>query len=151
MKPVNLIDSFNLTGLYPWLGFDSRFDPGVLAAQGRAAVAAGRTEQVKVIGASPTYNDYITGFVMWIERETPRYSTPKMPNLPPLPEQYKDDVMWVANLRRGPYPDLVKNRPQQYSPARTDPLQNGEISRLPPGPAFAGNIRKVAPPPVSGP
>lgn len=133
------------------MGFDSRFDAGVLAAQGRAAVAAGEVEQVKVIGASPIYNDYITGFVRWIEKETPRYTAPEMPELPPLPEQYKADVEYVASLRRGPYPDLVKNRPEEYSPAKTDPLQNGEISNLPPGTAFAGRFQKFRPPPSASP
>jgi hypothetical protein len=101
LQPRPLIAAFNLSGLYPFVGFDSRFDPGVLGAQGRAAVDAGEVSQITVVGASPLYNDYITGFVMWIERETPRYNTPKVPDLPPLPDQYKEDVAWVASLRRG--------------------------------------------------
>jgi hypothetical protein len=83
------------------VGFDPRFDAGVLAAQGRAAIDAGQATQISIVGASPLYNDYITGFVTWIEAETPRYNTPKMPDLPPLPEKYKADVEWVASLRRG--------------------------------------------------
>lgn len=101
LQPRPLIAAFNLTGLYPFVGFDSRFDPGVMGAQGRAAVDAGQISQITVVGASPLYNDYITGFVMWIERETPRYNTPKLPQLPPLPDKYKEDVAWVASLRRG--------------------------------------------------
>jgi hypothetical protein len=101
LQPRPLIASFNLSGLYPWVGFDPRFDAGVLAAQGRASIDAGQTTQISIVGASPLYNDYITGFVAWIESETPRYNTPKTPDLPPLPEKYKADVEWVASLRRG--------------------------------------------------
>lgn len=133
-----ITDLYNLTGLYPWLGLAPQFDYHTMAAQGREAVAQGQAAQVKVVGASQEYSDYITGFMRWIERETPRYSTPKLNNLPPLPEQYKEDVMWVANLRRGPYPDLIRNRPQSISPRATDPLQNGQIANLPPGEVFAG-------------
>ncbi|KAF6260471.1 hypothetical protein COO60DRAFT_1507020 [Scenedesmus sp. NREL 46B-D3] len=147
LQPRPLIAAFNLTGLYPFVGFDSRFDAGVLAAQGRAAVDSGQASQITVVGASPLYNDYITGFVTWIERETPRYNTPKMPDLPPLPDKYKEDVAWVASLRRGPYPDLIKHRPEEYSPQRTDPLQNGQISNLPPGPAFSGRLSALSKPP----
>ncbi|WIA29963.1 hypothetical protein OEZ86_000061 [Tetradesmus obliquus] len=149
LQPRPLIAAFNLTGLYPFVGFDSRFDPGVMGAQGRAAVDAGQISQITVVGASPLYNDYITGFVMWIERETPRYNTPKLPQLPPLPDKYKEDVAWVASLRRGPYPDLIKHRPEEYSPQRTDPLQNGQISSLPPGPAFSGRLSQLSKPPAA--
>lgn len=141
LQPKPLIEAFNLTGLYPWVGFDARFDPGLLAAQGQAAVAAGQINRITVVGASPLYNDYITGFVMWIEKNTPRYNTPKLPELPPLPEQYKEDIAWVANLRRGPYPDLIKNRPAAFAPKATDPLQNGEISNLPPGRTITESIK----------
>lgn len=144
-RPLYIIETFNLTGLYPMTGFDPRFDTGVLAAQGRQAVKDGKVERITVVGASDIYNDYITGFVMWIEQNTPRYSVPKMPALPPLPEQYKADVAWVASLRRGPYPDLIYSRPAKFAPAATDPLQNGQISRLPPGEVFGGRPSPLGP------
>jgi hypothetical protein len=120
------------------MGLSPQFDYHTMAAQGRQAVARGQTAQVKIVGASQEYNDYITGFMRWVEQSSPRYSTPKLNKLPPLPERYKQDVMWVANLRRGPYPDLIKNRPASLSPRATDPLQNGQIANLPPGEVFAG-------------
>lgn len=156
LEPRPLFATFNLSGVYPWVGFDPKFDAGLLAAQGAQAVAQGQAQRVSVVGASPLYNDYLTGFVAWIERVTPRYEVPKVAaQLPPLPEQYKADVAWVASLRRGPYPDLIKGRPAAYSPARTDPLQNGEIANLPPAP-MPENVARLqnvfnpsAPAPVS--
>jgi hypothetical protein len=135
-----LVQQVNLTGLYPAIGFPTRFTSNLLAAQGRKSIAEGHISRINVIGASDFFNDYITGFMMLIERETPRYPTPKRPKLPPLPKQYQDDVAWVASLRRGPIPDLIKNRPAQFSPKATDPLQNGEIANMSPGVVFAGRV-----------
>lgn len=136
-----LATQLNLTGIYPLIGFEEKYSSSLLAAQGREAVAAGQIELIKVAGASQFYNEYMTGFMMFIEKTTPRYSTPVKSNkLPPLPPQYKDDLAWVANLRRGPFPDLIKNRPAAYSPAATDPLQNGEIANMSPGVVFAGRV-----------
>lgn len=95
-----------------------------------AATPPGQQPQqqpVPVVGASSAYNDFTTGFVGYIASEIPRYNTPKVPNeAPPLPAQYKGDVEYVASLRRGAYPDLVKNRPAQFTPQATDALQNGQ-------------------------
>ncbi|KAF8069638.1 hypothetical protein HT031_001755 [Scenedesmus sp. PABB004] len=106
LTPAPILEKFNLTAFYPMLGFDQRFDPGVMAAQGRAAI---------VPGASPLYNDYVTGFVGWIEAATPPYGTPKASTLPPLPAEYVPDVEWVASLKRGPYPDLLKTGVPNYA------------------------------------
>lgn len=131
----------NLTGAYPLFGFAEKYTATRLARQGKRAIARGQISQIKVVGASDFYNDYMTGFMMLIEKETPRYPTPPKPKLPPLPEQYREDVAWVANLRRGPYPDVnIKGRPASQSPRATDPLQNGEIADMSPGVVFAGRV-----------
>ena len=111
-----------------------------------AAVAANSTrEAVKVVGAAEEYNDYITGYLYWIEQNVPKYENPKFKGLPALPAEFRDDVAWVASLRRGPYPDVIKGRPAALSPKATDPLQNGQISNLAPGPAFTGRFPSTQP------
>jgi len=138
-RPV--FGQFNLTGIYPYIGFLERYSSSILADEGRKAIKEGQIEQIVVAGASDFYNDYMTGFMMFLEKTTPRYNTPMLTGkLPPLPAEYKEDVMWVANLRRGPYPDLITNRPAKYSQAATDTLQNGEVAREAPGVVFAGRV-----------
>lgn len=130
----------NLTGLATIIGFPTKFTSSVLAAQGRQAVADGHLTTIKVIGASDFFNDYVTGYMMLIDKETPRNPMPTRPKLPPLPPQFQEDLAWVANLRRGPMPDLIKWRPEKFSPKATDPLQNGEIADMSPGVVFAGRV-----------
>lgn len=73
----------NLTGVLTILGFPTKFTSSLLAAQGRQAVADGHLTTVKVIGASDFYNDYVTGYMMLIEKETPTNPMPNRPKLPP--------------------------------------------------------------------
>lgn len=61
---------------------------------------------------------------------------------PPLSDAYRADVEWVRSLRRGAYPSLVKGRPKLLTPQATDPLQNGEVASLPPGPGWVARLAK---------
>jgi hypothetical protein len=68
--------------------------------------------------------------------------TPRLPEirggtkLPPLPPAHAADVAWVRSTGRGAYPSVVKGRPWPITPQATDPLQNGQVASLPPGPAW---------------
>jgi hypothetical protein len=110
------------------------------AVIGAAVVANGTRQAVRIVGASESYNEYVSGYLHWIEQNVPKVQNPKFKPLPPLPAEFRDDVAWVASLRRGPYPDVIKGRPAELSPKATDPLQNGLISNLAPGPAFTGRV-----------
>lgn len=138
--PTPLIQLVRFTGVWPYFGFKTPFDATTLAEQGAAAVRNGSIARITTSGASPFYNDYVTGFVMYAERETPRYAVPARTALPPLPEAAKEDLAWVANLRRGPYPDLITGRPRIYSPKMTDTLQNGQVASMSPAPSMGGVV-----------
>jgi hypothetical protein len=138
-----MIQQINLTGAYPYFsGLHTRYTPTRLAGQGRIAVAKGETAPVAVVGASDFFNNYQAGYLAMVERDIGPFARDahSPAKLPDLPAQYKSDVAWVAGLRRGPVPDIVHGRPQQYSPARTDPLQNGEVANMSPGVVFAGRV-----------
>jgi hypothetical protein len=100
---------------------------------------------VQVVGADNKYNNYMTGYVDWIQKRLPKYKVGKYPALPPLPTRFRADVAWVKGLRRGAYPAVIYLKPEDITMARDDPLQNGRIARLPPGPAWTGRLPR---PPV---
>jgi hypothetical protein len=144
--PVPILQRLRFTGMWPLMGFDPTFDATTLAQSGAAAVRNGTLSRVVVVGASTFYNDYVTGFLMYAETHTARYYMPKRTALPPVPPQFKDDLLWVASLRRGPYPDLISGRPRVYSPKMTDPLQNGEVASMSPAVVFGGQVPLLSTP-----
>jgi hypothetical protein len=120
-----------------------------LREAGLAPRVAGGIAGPAVVGASQTYNDFISGFVAWIQANVPGYPQPPS-NLrsgelmPPLLPQYQDDLAYVRSLTRGPFPEVIRGRPEGLSPRATDPLQNGREAELQPGFAFTapGNQEK---------
>lgn len=134
-----VLPQISYKGALDAFGFLAEWSPDSLAAQGAAAVGAGVVERVVVVGGSRYYSDYVTGFIQHAEEVLPPYPTPPMPRLPPLPARFREDVAWVANLRRGPYPDLVLGRPARFSPKVMDPLQNGQVASMSPAVVFGGS------------
>jgi hypothetical protein len=136
-----LVSQLNLTGFYPYaMGLPTKYTPSRLSAQGAVATARGQEPPTKLVGVGPFFNNYVTGYMALIGRETVPAAIAASTKLPALPEQHKADLAWVAGLRRGPMPDLIRGRPEEYTPARTDPLQNGEVANRSPGVVFAGRI-----------
>jgi len=113
-------------------------------AQQQVATDGGQL-QVDTVGASENYHRFIEGYLEWIDTVTPPYPPipPGSGNMPPLDERYRADVEWVRALTRGAFPSVVKGRPKHITPAATDPLQNGEVSSLAPGPAWVSKLSKA--------
>jgi len=120
-----------------------------LRAAGLSPRFAGGQARPSVVGASQTYEDFITGFVAWVQANVAPYPQPP-PELrsgelmPALLPQYEDDLAYVRALERGPFPEVIRGRPAALSPQATDPLQNGLEASRPPGYAFTapGNQEK---------
>jgi hypothetical protein len=104
---------------------------------------------IRVVGASQTYDDFILGFVAWVQANVAPYPQPPAELrsgklMPALRPEFQSDVDWARSLGRGAFPQVIRGRPARLSPAKTDPLQNGEVARLKPGFAFTapGNQEK---------
>lgn len=111
--------------------------------------APSSSSPIRVVGASQTYDDFILGFVAWVQANVAPYPEPPQElrtgaRMPPLRPEYQADVDWARSLGRGAFPDVIRGRPARLSPPATDPLQNGVVAKLAPGFAFTapGNQEK---------